>query len=274
MRRSKKGTLLLAVILLLAIFSLPGCSTKSENGAGADKNSAGQNLKYEGQSLLVYSGAGLSLAMDEIGQTFTEKYGCKVNYNYAGCAQLLGQMELSKNGDIFVGGSLNDMDIAKQKGFTDEFHEVVYHIPAIAVPKDNPAQIKELSDLAKPGIKLVLGDEKSNVIGKKGAMIFAKNGLEEGIASNVVARTATVNEIITHIAMKQGDAALVWEDSAAASADIEIIPIAKEQNIIDKVPVCVLNFTEKQELAQEFAAFVNSEEGRAIFAKYGFKPVE
>jgi len=276
MKKFRMWTILFMVVLLVAAFSLTGCNKTPDNDADVSKpdTEQQQELKYEGQSLMVYSGAGLSKAMDEIGQAFEQKYGAKINYNYAGSAQLLGQMEINKTGDVFVGGSLNDMEIAQQKGFAEKYDEVVYHVPAIAVPKGNPAQITALADLAKPGVKLVLGDEKSNAIGKKGAKIFAKNNLEEGIAKNVVARDATVNEIVTHIAMKQGDAGLVWEDNGFANKDIEIITIPKEQNIIDTVPVCVLSFTEKQELAQAFVDFVNSAEGKDIFARHGFKPIE
>lgn len=109
---------------------------------------------------------------------------------------------------------------------------------------------------------------------KKVKKIFAQNGLKEGINKNVVARDATVNEIVTHIAMKQGDAGLVWEDNGFANKDIEIITIPKEQNMIDTVPVCVLAFTEKQELAQVLVDFINSPEGKDIFVKHGFRPIE
>lgn len=276
MKKIRLYTVLLIAVFLMSVFSLTGCSKSGDTDNNVPKKDTEQKqtLQYEGQTLLVYSGAGLSKAMDEMGQAFEQKYGAKINYNYAGCAQLLGQMEINKTGDVFVGGSLNDMKIAKEKGFADKYYEVVYHIPAIAVPKGNPAGISELADLAKPGVKLVLGDAKSNAIGKKGEKIFTQNGLTEGIGKNVVARDATVNEIVTHIAMKQGDAGLVWEDNGAANKDIEIITIPKEQNIIDTVPVCVLSFTEKQELAQVFVDFINSQEGREIFANHGFKPIE
>lgn len=90
----------------------------------------------------------------------------------------------------------------------------------------------------------------------------------------MVARDATVNEIVTHIAMKQGDAGLVWEDNGFGNKDIEIITIPEENNMIDTVPIAVLSFTEKQELAQTFVDFVNSKEGKDIFAGNGFKAIE
>lgn len=273
MSKTKIGALLLTMVLIIGSFTLVGCGNSQQNDVDQN-NTPTPAVAEKGESLDVYSGAGLRVAMDEIGQAFEQKYGVKVNYNFAGCAQLLSQMELSKQGDAFVGGSLNDMKIATEKGFTSEYTEVVYHIPAIGVPKGNPANITSLADMAKPGVKLVLGDEKSNAIGKKGAKIFAKNQLLEEINNNVVARDATVNEIVTHLAMKQGDAGLIWEDNGVGAKDIEVISIPQEQNVIDKVPVCVLSFSEKPDLAQKFVDYVSSSEGKAIFVKHGFKPIE
>lgn len=274
MKKTNKWNVLLVAVLFLSAFILTACSQQDASN-GDDKDLAQEpGLKYTGQSLLVYSGAGLSKAMDEIGQGFEKNYGAKISFNYAGAAQLLSQMEINQTGDVFLGGSINDAEIAIQKGYTDKYYEVAYHIPAIAVPAGNPADIKELADLAKPGIKLILGDEQTNAIGKKGAKIFAKNNIEEGIAKNVVARDATVSEIVTHISMRQGDAALVWEDNGFNAKDIEIIQIDKEQNIIDKVPVCLLTFSENIELAQALIDYIRSPEGQAIFVKNGFRPME
>lgn len=274
MKKQRKLAVIITLLMIIALL-FAGCEKQSNaNEAVADNNETEKDLKYDGETLMVYSGAGISKAMDEMGIEFEKEYGAKVNFNYAGCAQLLSQMEINKKGDVFVGGSLNDMKIAQEKGFTDKYIEVAYHIPAIAVPKGNPAQITCLADFAKPGVKLVLGDEKSNAIGKKGAKIFEKNNLQEAIALNVVARDATVNEIVTHLAMKQGDAGLIFEDNGFNVEDIEVITIPEEQNAIDKVPVCVLSFTENNEVAQAFVDYIISEAGKAIFVKHGFKIIK
>lgn len=266
---------ILLVVLMISVLLLIGCGTQA-NQAESDKmegQESAQSLPYEGQKLMVYSGAGLSKAMDEIGQTFGTKYGAEVTFNYAGCAQLLSQMEINRQGDVFVGGPMNDAEIALEKDFTDQCLEVAYHIPAIAVPKGNPAGINNLNDLVQPGVKLILGDEQVTAIGKKGAKIFEKNNLT-GIENNVISRAATVNEVVTKIGMKQADAGLVFEDNAVNAEDIEIITIPEKQNVIDKVPICVLSFSEKTEMAQDFVDFVISDEGKAIFTKNGFKVIE
>lgn len=267
----KKFAVLL-MILAVMVFAVAGCADNA-NDNGGDENTP-EALPYEGQTLLVHSGAGLNKAMDAVALAFQEQTGATINLNYAGCAQLLGQMEINQTGDVFVGGSLQDMDTATEKGFATEYFEVAYHIPAIAVPAGNPANITSLADMAEPGVKLILGDKESNAIGKKGQKIFEKAGLAEAIEANVVARNATVNEIVTQIAMGQGDAGLVWSDNGFENNDIEIIEIPQDQNLIEKVPVCVLSFTANEELAQAFVDFMVSDAGKAIFADHGFEIIE
>lgn len=277
MIKLQRWSLILVVALLMLALCLAGCGQQSTNKQANDTKNNGttkqQTLPYQGQTLLVNSGAGFSKVMDAVGEAFNEKYGAQVNFNYANMAQILSQLEINRQGDVLLAASQNDMDIAMQKGLTDKYIEVAYHIPAIAVPKGNPAGITSLKDLAKPDVKLILGDEKATAIGKKGAKIFKKNKLT-GIDGNVVARTATVNEVVTQIALKQADAGLVFEDIAINAKDIEVISIPQEQNVIDKASICVLSFTKNTEIAQAFVDFVVSDEGQAIFTEHGFEVFE
>lgn len=274
MIKLQRWSVLLVAALLTSVLCLAGCGEQANN-TNNNETAQQQILPYQGETLLVNSGAGFSKVMDAVGEAFTEKYGAQVNFNYANMAQLLSQLEISKQGDALVCATINDMEIAMEKGFTDEYVEVAYHTPAIAVPKGNPAGITGLEDLAKPDVKLILGDKEATAIGKKGTKIFEKNNLNlTDIENNVVSRTTTVNEVVTNIGLKQADAGLVFEDNVTGIENIEMIPIPKEQNVIDRVPVCVLNFTQNAELAQAFVDFIVSEEGKAIFTERGFEVIE
>lgn len=254
------------MVLMLVVISLAGCSGQKAN---TDSGSSEPQ-----QSLLVYSGAGLRNPMDEIGQVFEEKFGVKIEYTYAGSAQNLSQIELIKEGDAYIPGALYYIQQAQEKGLVGESKTVVYHVPVIGVPKGNPANITCLDDLTKPGVKVVLGDERSAAIGKVAQKLLQKKGILEAVEKNVVSKDATVNEVMVHIAMKQADACIIWEDNVQGVDEVEIVQIADEDNMIKTIPIGVLTFTEKPELAKQFMEFVASDEGKTIFEKHGFKPVE
>ena len=225
------------------------------------------------KTLMVYSGAGIRKPMDEIGTLFEQKYGVAVKYNYAGSGHLLSQMELTKKGDVYQPGATYYFNIAKEKGFIDYEKFVAYHVPVIAVPKGNPANITCLNDLTKPGIKVALGDPKACAIGKLGNKILEKNGIKDAVEKNIILRAATVNELIVYVSTRQVDAAITWEESVLfAPKEIDIIKIPKEQNIIKIIPIGTLTFSENKDMAKKFVDFVTSDEGKAIYAKHGFTP--
>ena len=113
--------------------------------------------------------------MDEIGILFEQENGVKVEYNYAGSNALLSGIEISKQGDVYMPGATMYIEKAKEKGFVDYEQNVAYHVPVIAVPKGNPANIRCLNDLTKPGVKVILGDPEAAACGKIANKILEKN---------------------------------------------------------------------------------------------------
>ena len=118
-------------------------------------------------------------------------------------------MELSQEGDLYIPGSLSYGETANEKGFVSSMENVCYHIPVIGLPEGNPAGITKLEDLARPGVKVVLGDPEGPAIGKTSAKILKNAGLWEAVNQNLVSNAATVNEIATYLTMKQCDAAIM-----------------------------------------------------------------
>jgi len=243
-------------MILLCSTIIPGCIDKEQ--------------EQTPESLLVYCGAGMRKPMDDIGALFKEEYGISVHYNYAGSNTLLSQMELTQKGDVYMPGATYYFDLARKKGLTDYEQLITYHVPVIAVPRGNPAGVTSLDDLAEPEVRVILGDPKAAAIGKVGNEILEKNGIYDSVEKNIIARSATVNELIIYISMKQADASIIWEDLVANSEKIEIVEIPVEQNIIKTVPIGTLTSSEKKDTAKKFVDFVASSEGKAIFEKHGF----
>ncbi len=221
--------------------------------------------------LLVYSGAGLKKAMQEIKTVYEQNHDVKIDYVYAGSAQLLTQIQLSGKGDVFIVGSTVVYKNAQTKKLAEAPKLVAHHTPCIAVPKGNPKKISTLEDLAKPGTKVILGDPKANAIGLSAQKIIQKNKLP-GINKNTVAETSTVNELVMQLAMGQADAAIVTTDSIAGNPKLQAIGIPLDKNVDQIIPVGVLTYSKSKKEAQSFVNFVASPEGKNIFKKHGFKP--
>ena len=254
MKRRKwlKASILFVAVFMMSLLVYP------QSGCAQDK-------------LLVYSGAGMRKPMDKIGTAFEKKYDVAVNYNYAGSNTLLSQIDLTKKGDVYIPGATMYIDKAKEKGFVDYEQPVAYHIPVIAVPKGNPAKITRLEDLTKPKVKIIFGDPKAAAIGKLGNKILKKNKIYKAVQKNIIATTATVNELVIYISMNQADASIIWKSSLLGTENkIDIIEIPKKQNCIKIIPIGRLTFSKNKEMAKSFVNFVASSEGKSIFQECGF----
>lgn len=256
----------LMVLLLVLGLVTTGC-------AQADNDGAEQENNEEPVELLVYAGAGLKMAMEQIKPAFEDLENVTINYIYAGSGQLLAQMETTEKGDVFIVGSEATYDIAKEKGLTGDSQLVAHHTPALAVEKGNPKGIESLKDLTKEGLRVALGDAESNAVGKTAAKIIEKNGLE-AIYDNVVTTTATVNELIVVISTGEADVAIVTEDSLRFSEDLDMVVIPESENIDQLIPVGPLKSSTNPELAQKLVDFIASDAGKAIFEKAGFRILE
>ena len=271
----EKIVIIITMIVLCSAIA-PGCISdepKKVTTTGKNASELTPSAAEKPQSLMVYCGVGMREPMDEIGSLFKEKYGISIVYNYAGSGHLLNQIELAQMGDVYLPGAMYYLDIAREKSFIDYEKLVAYHVPIIAVPKGNPANITCLADLEKPGVRLAMGDPKACAIGKVGNNILEKNMIKDGVEENTIARGTTVNALIVYVSTGDVDAAITWRESVIFAPDeADVVEIPDNENIIKTIPIGVLTFSENKEYARDFIDFVTSDESKAVYEKYGFVP--
>lgn len=226
----------------------------------------------EKDSLFIYSGAGLKKPMEEIAVIFEKENDVAIEFNFAGSGQLLAQLETTCKGDAFIVGSDVAYNVAHQKSLVGDAYSIAHHTPAIVVLKGNAKDIQSLEDLAKPDIKVILGDAKANAVGKTAQEILHKNGLEK-INDNVVSTANTVNEMVIQMTLGNADAMIATKDSVFNNDKVEVIEIDPAQNIDQIVTGAVITTSKNPELSKSFMEFTASPQGKEIFAQYGFAPV-
>jgi molybdate transport system substrate-binding protein len=178
-------------------------------------------------------------------------------------------MNLTRKGDVLIVGSTREYDAAKKQGLVNDYVLVAYHVPVIVVQKGNPKDIKSLTDLARPGLKVALGDSSATAIGKAGAKMFKNLNITDDVEKNVVTRTPTINELVTIMNTGQADAAILTLDNVKTQTmDIITIPLADNDVLV--TPIGVTAYTQNKDAAEMFVAYVASDEGKAFFAKHGF----
>ncbi len=267
-----------AIVALLCALLLAGCG---KDQAAGDKAKA---------PLLCHVGGTMRPAMEELAKLYKADTGQEVQFNFGDSGSLLIQIEQTKRGDIYVchdpfGGG------AEKKGLAERVWTTASLTPMIAVPKGNPRGIKGLRDLATPGLRLGLTDERYSTLGHLNPLMFDKVGLRKDIEANVVTRTRMGAEVANAVAIGNLDAAIVWNAVVHRRRDkLDAIPIeptfllqpgvdavtTATFGVIDmgciKVTIATLKGSKQPEVAAAFAEFVASPKAREVWAAFGFSP--
>jgi molybdate transport system substrate-binding protein len=225
------------------------------------------------ESIMVGAGAGLKPAMDPIGELFTAKTGIKVEYSYLCSAMVLTNMQLTRQGDVMVPGSQHYMDIAIEKGVIDPDSVAIagYMIPVIAVQKGNPHNITRLEDLTRPGLKVGVGEAEALAVGRLTVKMLKDLGLYEDIMKNVVLTAGSASKLVLPLAMGNLDAEINWMATCIMFDDkVDIIKIDPKKLKYSVAPIGMTVYSKKKEATKKYLDLVGSEEGQAIFAKFGF----
>ena len=222
--------------------------------------------------LLLYCGAGIRPPVAELAEAFGARHGVTVEVNYAGSDMLLGRIQVSGQGDLFMPGDEYYIQRAKAQGLVASTKTACYFVPVILVQKGNPKNIHSLADLARPGLRLGLGDPQACAVGRAAAAILVKDKtLQAGVERNAEFASVTVSELANHVKLGHLDAAIVWDATAAyVSDDADAIPIPPGQNVVSTVAVSVLTSSQRPALAGKFAEFVASPEGREVFRRHHY----
>ena len=144
---------------------------------------------------------------------------------------------------------------------------------ALLVRPGNPKGITSVRDLTRPGIKLLVVEGAGQV------------GMWEDVAGRT-GNVRLVGDLRRHIGafaansaeakkLWNGDSSYdawliwtIWQKESPASADV--VSIGPEHTVYRSTGIAVTNRSAQRTVAGEFADFLQSDEGRAIFRKWGW----
>lgn len=227
--------------------------------------------------LLVYAGAGFRLPIEAAAKAFAVREGFPVETTFAGSGCLLAQAELAGRGDVFIPGELHYLNQACQRKLASSTISLAYLRPTIAVARGNPRGVNSLDDLARPDVRVGLGDPASVAVG-----IATEGWIEatldpttrEEIRRHVRTRALNVNELGAQLTLGAIDAAVVWDATLALFPALEAVPVESSREHRTVICAGALEMSAWPNETQRFLAFLTGPEGRAIFREHGYEPFE
>jgi molybdate transport system substrate-binding protein len=276
----QRNTRLPLIMLLLALLSACG----SQPTVAPAATTAPTAPVISANEVTVFAAASLTDAFREIGAQFGEaNAGAIITFNFAGSDQLAQQILQGAPADVFASANKKQLDVVITGGEIISGAERTFARNRLVVvyPKDNPAQLQALSDLAKPGIKIVLANKSVPVGGYSLDFLAKASKLPEyteaysaTVLANVVSYEENVKAVLSKIALGEADAGIVYTTDAATltGGEIGLIEIPDTLNTIASYPIAVTKSAKNADLAQKFVEYILSPEGQQILVRYGFIP--
>jgi molybdate transport system substrate-binding protein len=231
----------------------------------------------------VFAAASLTEAFTEMGKRLEVFHpGLRLRFNFAGSQALRTQLEQGASADVFAAANMAQMSLAKQSGVVQGETPIFIKNRLVAiVPRSNPGQVSAFSDLAKPGLRLILagphvpvGHYSRQAIQRAAADYGAD--FDERVLKNLVSEEHNVKQVVTKVQLGEADVGLSYISDITPSTqqEVQIIPIPDAYNQIATYPIARLKGAQNPVAAAGFMQFVLSPQGQRIMKSYNFTPIK
>jgi molybdate transport system substrate-binding protein len=234
----------------------------------------------ESLELTVFAAASLRDVFQSLALTFEKQHpSLRVRFNFAGSQDLRVQIEQGAKVDVFASADWKHMKLLAGQGLVALPAVFARNLLVVVVPNNNPAKVRNFSDLPK-ATHLVLGAAESPIGAYTDAILAAAEILHgkafgEKVRGNVRSRELNVRQVLTKVAMGEGDAGIVYKTDALTMPDkVEIIDIPSTLNVVAEYPIAALKAAPQAALARDFVKLVLSMEGQKVLAAAGFNTAE
>ena len=232
-----------AIPALAAALTLTGCASHSE------------------KPLQVFAASSTRVLNSELSSASTTPLA----FNNGGSSALVHQVNEGAPADLLLTASRETMEEATDAGSVDAPVTLATNVMVMVVPKGNPAGIRSAADL-DPSARLVLCDP-SVPCGSISTRIMDANGWDLKASS----LEAQVADVLGKVASGEADAGWVYSTDAAASDDVEAIPLDHAEEFRNEVMGAVVADSPRHEEAEQVLSLLESD-FEASWEKFGFRP--
>jgi molybdate transport system substrate-binding protein len=254
-----------AALAAAALLASTACGGTTAGGAGAPSSAPGG-------SVTVFAAASLQRAFTDLGAAFEAAHpGVDVRFSFAGSSDLASQIAQGAPADVFAPADTRTMEKVTGAGLADgDARAFATNTLVIAVRPGNPAGIRSLADLGKPGLRLVLCAPQVPCGAAARTAAKAADG-GAGIALAPVSEEPNVTDVLGKVVSGEADAGLVYATDVAGSAGrAEAVTFPEAASAVNTYPIAALAGSKNPEAARAFVAYAAGPEARKVLADAGF----
>jgi molybdate transport system substrate-binding protein len=232
--------------------------------------------------VVVFAAASLSDVFQDMATAFQQSNpGAKVTFNFGASSQLVTQLGQGASADVFASADTTQMDNARRSGaVTGQDRIFAGNRLVLVTPKDNPAHVSAVKDLANPGIKFVtaqpnvpIGQYTAQMLEKASADPAYAADFKAKVETNTVSREDNVRQVVSKVQLGEADAAIVYSTDPTPQVrdQLNIIQVPDALQTLARYPIAVAKGNNASG-GEAFVSYVLSPEGQATLATWGFLP--
>jgi molybdate transport system substrate-binding protein len=235
-------------LLLAAVVLVVGCGG---DGAGDER-------------LTVYAAASLTEVFQQLAPD--------ARFNFAGSDELATQIREGARADVYAAASPRYPAELHDEGLVEGPRVFTTNRLVVIVPADNPAEIHSLHDLARHGVKLVIGAE-GVPIGDYTRAVLRASGRTD-VLEQVVSQEEDVKGVLGKVRLGEADAGFVYAtDAIAGGSAVQTLELPASAQAEVRYPVAILGSTERHGDAEAFVELLFSPHGQHLLRQAGFAPL-
>lgn len=236
-----------------------------------------EQARAAGGELRVWSCGGLAEAMNPAHAAYQEKCGVSIAYTGAFAAVLGKSLLASGRTDVFAGRVLALAKSLRKAGRMKYFVPLCFTSYVIAVPKGNPAGIRGLEDMARPGVRVAMAPDASPPGGDAAMGVLKAAGVREAVLANVANPGSCVQRSVKEVCTGKADAMIVERRITRIphlGKDLDLVEIPEKFYPAGPLTFTVGLMEEAVDTAaaEAYIAWISGEEGGAFFERAGFIP--
>jgi molybdate transport system substrate-binding protein len=226
---------------------------------------------------LIFAAASLQESLTDAANAWAAKGHAKPILSFAASSALARQIGAGAPADLFVSADEPWMDDVEKKGLTRAGTRVSFLANRLVLiaPRTSTVKLTVGRNMklaaALAGGKLAMADTEAVPAGKYGKASLVALGVWPSVEASV-ARAENVRAALLLVDRGAAPFGIVYETDARSSPNVRIVGYFPESSHPPiTYPVATLAASTSPE-AEPFRKYLLSREGRAIFARYGFRP--
>jgi molybdate transport system substrate-binding protein len=258
----------IAIIAIVAVIVI-GAGLWATGSLGTTDNS------LDGQEIHLAAAASLKNAYDnDLIPMFEKKYpGVKVVPTYASSGDLQTQIENGNDVDVFMSAATKQMNALINESLIDNStnREFLENKVVLIIPKDSKNNISSFDDLKNVNGTIAIGDPKSVPAGQYAQEALNNTGIWKDVEPKV-SLGKDVTEVLNQVAQGSAECGIVYATDAKSNDDVTVVCEAPADALKTPViyPVAITTNATNPDGAQKFLDFLQTQEAKDIFVKYGF----